>query len=75
MATTPRLDRKDRLPTDVRSEIIRLASEGVSVPRIVVEIAKTKKLLVSFEAAQRWAKKSGKYVPRTNPKEENDTNI
>jgi hypothetical protein len=64
MAMTPRLDKRDRLPPDVRSDIVRLASEGLSVPKIVVEIARTKKLLVSFEAAQRWAKKSGKYEPR-----------
>jgi len=66
MAKTPRLERKDRLPEDVRTEIMRLASEGVSIPRIVVQIARTNNLLVSFEAAQRWAKKSGKYQPNTN---------
>lgn len=65
MATTPRLDKKDRLPQDVRSEIVRLATEGISIPKIVVDIARTKKLLVSFEAAQRWAKKSGKYEPKS----------
>ena len=75
MATTPRLDRKDRLPQEVRSEIIRLASEGVSVPRIVVEIAKTKNLVVSFEAAQRWAKKSGKYIPRASSREDDANTI
>lgn len=74
MATTPRLEKKDRLPPDVRSEITRLAGEGMSVPKIVVEIARTKKLLVSLEAAQRWAKKSGRYVPR-GPAEDDDRNI
>ncbi len=64
MATTPRLEKKERLPPDVRSEIMRLAGERMSVPKIVVEIARTKKLLVSFEAAQRWAKRSGAYSPR-----------
>lgn len=66
MATTPRLEKRDRLPEDVRSEIMRLASEGLSIPRIVVEIAESKKLLVSFEAAQRWAMKTGKYEPRSS---------
>ena len=64
MATTKKLEKDERIPGDVREEIIRLATEGVSVPRIVIEIAETKKLLVSFEAAQRWAKKSGKYQPK-----------
>jgi hypothetical protein len=66
MATTPTLERRDRLPEDVRADIMRLAKEGMSVPRIVVEIARTKKLLVSFEAAQRWAKKSGAYAPKSS---------
>jgi len=72
MATTPRLEKKDRLPADVRSDIIRLAGEGMSIPKIVVEIARTKKLLVSFEAAQRWGKKSGKYVPRVSAFDNNE---
>jgi hypothetical protein len=74
MATTRKLSKEERLPLDVRSEIIGLASQGWSVPRIVVEVAKTKKLLVSFEAAQRWAKKSGKYQPKSRPdsREERD---
>lgn len=65
MATTPRLKKQDRLPDDVRSEIMQLANEGLSVPKIVVEIAKSRQLLVSFEAAQRWARKTGKYMPRS----------
>ncbi len=64
MATTRTLEKKERLPEDARVDIMRLAKEGMSIPRIVVEIAKTKKLLVSFEAAQRWAKKSGAYKPK-----------
>jgi hypothetical protein len=68
MATTPRLDRKDRLPPDIRADIVRLAEQGMSVPRIVVEIARLKRLLVSFEAAQRWAMKSGKYQPKSQHK-------
>ena len=58
MAKTKKLARVERLPEDVREEITRLASGGHSVPTIVQEIARTKKLLVSFEAAQRWAKKA-----------------
>lgn len=65
MATTPKLDKKQRLPEDVRSEIMRLASDGMSIPKIGIEIAKTKRLLVSFEAIQRWAKKTGKYHPKS----------
>ncbi|HVC27038.1 MAG TPA: hypothetical protein VND40_02650 [Nitrososphaerales archaeon] len=65
MATTPRLRKKDRLSPDIRSDIMRLAEEGMSVPRIVVEIARLKRLLVSFEAAQRWARKTGKYQAKS----------
>ncbi len=65
MATTPRLQKKDRLPPDIRSDIMRLAEQGISVPRIVVEIARSKRLLVSFEAAQRWASKTGRYQAKS----------
>jgi hypothetical protein len=58
MATTRKLTKEDRLPEEVRSEIQRLAREGHSVPQIVEEIARSQKLLVSFEAAQRWAMKA-----------------
>jgi hypothetical protein len=64
LATTPRLEKKERVPPDVRTEIMRLANEGTSIPKIVAEIARKRKLLVSFEAAQRWATKTGKYLPR-----------
>jgi hypothetical protein len=64
MATTRRLEKKDRLPLEVRSQITHLAAEGFSIPKIVEEIAKSRNLFVSFEAAQRWAKKSGRYKPR-----------
>lgn len=75
MAETPRLDKKGRLPPDVRSEIVRFASEGLSIPNIVLRIAKEKRLLVSFEAAQRWAKKSGNYPRKSaQPKKNRDTN-
>jgi len=63
MATT-RSEKKQRLPADVRSEVMRLASEGMSMQRIVVEIAKLKRLLISFEAAQRGARKTGRYQAR-----------
>jgi hypothetical protein len=72
MATTRTLEKKERLPQDVRAEIMRLATEGTSIPRIVVEIARTKKLLVSFEAAQRWAKKSGAYEPKGSDKKRDE---
>ncbi len=75
MATTRKLDKKERIPSDVRQEIVRLAAEGWSIPKIIVEIARTRKLLVSFEAGQRWARKSGKYQPKSRQpsKEENIT--
>jgi hypothetical protein len=69
MATTKKLTREERLPETVRSEIQRLARQGYSVPKIVEEIARSKSLLVSFEAAQRWAKKTKANVP-TNPETE-----
>lgn len=58
MATTRKLSRDQRLPEELRAEITRLATEGHSVPQIVELIAQTRGLLVSFEAAQRWAKKT-----------------
>lgn len=58
MATTPKLSKEERLPEDVRSEICRLAAEGKSVPAIIEHVARMKKLLVSFETAQRWANKT-----------------
>jgi len=58
LATTPKLERKDRLPEFVRAEIARLAVEGYSVPRIIEQVARSHSLLVSFEAAQRWARKA-----------------
>lgn len=63
MATTKKLLREERLPIEIRSEIMRLASEGHSVPKIVEEVARTKALLISFEAAQRWARKAQKQRP------------
>lgn len=72
LATTPKLGKKDRIPADVRSEVMRLATEGVSVPSIVVEIAESKRLLISFEAAQRWAMKTGKYNPKSAGRESSE---
>jgi hypothetical protein len=58
MATTRKLSRLERIPPEVRSHVGRLAAEGRSVPQIVEEVARTNKLLISFEAAQRWAGKA-----------------
>ncbi len=58
MATTRKLGKEERLPESTRTEIARLAIEGNSVPRIVEEVARAQGLLVSFEAAQRWARKA-----------------
>jgi hypothetical protein len=58
MATARRLGREDRLPEDLREEIMKLRSQGFSVPEIIGKIVETRKVLVSFEAAQRWARKA-----------------
>lgn len=58
MSTTQKLAREERLPHEIRVEIGRLDAIGHSVPKIVEEIARNHHLLVSFEAAQRWAMKN-----------------
>ena len=58
MATTRTLSRLERVPLEVRLQVERLSKDGLSAPRIVVEVARTSKLLISFEAAQRWSRKS-----------------
>ncbi len=58
MATARTLSRLERLPLDVRLQVGRLASQGLSVPKIVEEVARTYDLLISFEAAQRWVRNS-----------------
>ncbi|MDA4135609.1 MAG: hypothetical protein OK449_01245 [Thaumarchaeota archaeon] len=58
MSTTQKLAKEERLPDQIRAEIGRLDAIGHSVPEIVEEIARNQHLLVSFEAAQRWALKS-----------------
>jgi hypothetical protein len=58
MATTPKLERTDRIPLEIRATILRLAKEGYSVPKIIEVVATDHNLLLSFEAAQRWARKS-----------------
>ncbi len=58
MATTPRLAKHERLPLLARVTVRRLAVEGSSIPSIVEKIAATHGLLISFEAAQRWARKA-----------------
>jgi len=57
LATTRRLARTDRLSETLRTEIMNLALQGLSASKIVEEIAKRYGVLVSFEAAQRWAHK------------------
>jgi hypothetical protein len=58
MATTRRLAKKERLPVEVREAVMGLAAEGFSIPKIVEKVAVTNGLLISFEAAQRWARKA-----------------
>ncbi|HUI86347.1 MAG TPA: hypothetical protein VLY21_04240 [Nitrososphaerales archaeon] len=57
MATTRKLTRRDRISDEVQTEIKRLANDGLSVPRILEEIAKSHSVLLSFEAVQRWARR------------------
>lgn len=59
LATTKRLKREERLPESIRMRIVELAEQGMSVPSIVEEVAEKMGLLVSFEAAQRWSRKTG----------------
>jgi hypothetical protein len=63
MATTRKLDREDRIPEHLRAEITALSQQGFSVPTIIERLAETRGVLVSFEAAQRWAKKAGLWKP------------
>jgi transposase-like protein len=58
MAMTRKLERTERIPEEIRVDIGRLALEGKSVPQIVEAIARTRNLLISFEAAQRWVRNS-----------------
>ena len=58
MATAQRLDREERVPEHLRKEIMTLRRQGLSVPTIVERLAEFRGVLVSFEAAQRWAKKA-----------------
>ncbi len=57
LATTHRLSRTDRLSETLRTEIMNLALQGLSASKIVEDIAKRRGVLISFEAAQRWANK------------------
>jgi len=56
MATTRRLTKQERLPHEARETVKRLAVEGFSIPSIVEKFAISHGLLISFEAAQRWAR-------------------
>jgi hypothetical protein len=55
MATARRLNKRERLSLTLRREIAELRRQGFSVPQIVERFAESHGLLVSFEAAQRWA--------------------
>jgi hypothetical protein len=58
MVTARRLEKKERIPVALRRKIMMLSHQGYSVPDIVVMLAETDKVLISFEACQRWARKS-----------------
>lgn len=62
LATSRRLRREERLPTELREQIMNLARSGFSVPKIVERTAQTAGILVSFEAAQRWANRGRQYL-------------
>lgn len=64
MASCKKLTKKERLSEEVRNEIMDLRRSGMSVPKIVETIASSRRLLVSFETAQRWARKAGPLLPR-----------
>jgi len=70
LATTKKLEREERVPEEIRMAIMKLAREGRSVPKIVEQIARQKGLLVSFEAAQRWARKAGAQATESPQDEE-----
>jgi hypothetical protein len=59
MATARTLEKRERVPEELRTRIIELSSLGFSVPEIVTEIASERKILLSFEATQRWARRAG----------------
>lgn len=65
MAKSKRLEKKERLPEEIRRRIAELAMSGMSIARIVESVATSYGILVSFEAAQRWAMKTGVYRPRS----------
>jgi hypothetical protein len=55
LARTRRLKRDERLPAEIRGMVMQLEASKNSVPSIVETIARSRGLLISFEAAQRWA--------------------
>jgi hypothetical protein len=57
MVSARRLEKKERIPENLRNKIMSLSQQGFSVPSIIEKLAETEKVLVSFEAGQRWAKK------------------
>jgi hypothetical protein len=58
MATARRLTRFERLSDDLRSSIMTMSAQGLSTPEIIEKIAEERKILISFEAGQRWARKA-----------------
>ena len=57
MAGCGKLGKGERLSSELRSEIFRLRQSGLSIPGIIEKIAGSRRLLISFETAQRWARK------------------
>jgi hypothetical protein len=57
LAMTRRLAKEERIPVEIREAVKRFAVEGYSIPSIVNKVVVSHGLLISFEAAQRWAGK------------------
>ncbi len=58
LATTKRLRKEERLSVELRKEILDLTRNGLSVPKIIEFLAEKRGILISFEAAQRWSRKT-----------------
>lgn len=61
LATGKRLSQgAERLPQEIRDEIGQLNEIGLSLPKIIERILDEHGLMISYEAAQRWASRRRK---------------
>ncbi|HLQ20922.1 MAG TPA: hypothetical protein VK127_01310 [Nitrososphaerales archaeon] len=58
LAQARRLKQGDRLDQSIRSKISRLAGSGLSVSKIIQLIAEEDDLMIAYDSAQRWARRS-----------------